>query len=106
MIIENTLNFGDELKHLLKNLKNLTDEQRKTLNEKIENAVKRRDFKKDRERYIALSKQEIYEALSHEQYFKNLYDEMKKITNVVASLHPAVGKFETRWGPGPPPFTK
>ncbi|MEW6068786.1 MAG: toll/interleukin-1 receptor domain-containing protein [Nitrospirota bacterium] len=105
-ILANTLYFGDELKHLLKNLKNLTDEQRKTLNEKIENAVKRHDFKEDRERYIALSKQEIYEALSHDQYFKNLYDEMKKITNVDVSLHPVVGKVETRWGPGTSPFTK
>ncbi|MEW6419544.1 MAG: hypothetical protein AB1480_15760 [Nitrospirota bacterium] len=105
-IMEGTLYLGEELKHLLKNLKNLTDKQKETLNGKIENAVKKHDFKEDQERYIALSKQEIYEALSHDQYYKNLYDEMKKITNVDVSLHPAVGKVETRWGFGPPPFTK
>lgn len=106
LLMAKTLSFGDELKHLLENLQNLTDEQRETLNEKIENAVKRHDVKEDSERYIALSKQEIYKALSHDQYFKNLYDEMKKITKVDAELHPAVGKVETRWGPGPSPFTK
>ncbi len=106
LIMEKTLYFGDELKHLLENLQNLTDKQREALNEKIENAVKRHDFKEDSERYIALSKQEIYKPLSHDQYFKNLYDEMKTITKVDAELHPAVGKVETRWGPGPSPFTK
>lgn len=106
LIMEKTLYFGDELKHLLESLQNLTDKQREALNEKIENAVKRHDFKEDSERYIALSKQEIYKPLSHDQYFKNLYDEMKTITKVDAELHPAVGKVETRWGPGPSPFTK
>lgn len=105
-IMENTLYFGDELKHLLENLQNLTDEQRKILNQKIEKAVKKHDFKEDPQRYIALSKQQIYKALSHDQYFKNLYDEMKKITKVDAELHPAVGKVETRRGTGPSPFKK
>lgn len=106
LLMEKTLYFGDELKHLFENLRNLTDEHRVMLNEKIGNAAKKYDFKEDAERYIALSKQEIYKALSHDHYFKNLYDEMKKITNVDAELHPAVGKVETRWGPGPSPFTK
>jgi hypothetical protein len=106
LLMEKTLYFGDELKHLFENLRNLTDEHRAMLNEKIGNAAKKYDFKEDAERYIALSKQEIYKALSHDHYFKNLYDEMKKITNVDAELHPAVGKVETRWGRGPSPFTK
>jgi hypothetical protein len=106
LLIEKTLHFGDELKHLLENLQNLTDERRKVLTEKIIKASKKYDFKDDAERYTALSKQEIYRALSHDQYFKNLYDEMKKITNVNAELHPAVGKVETRWGPGPSPIPK
>ncbi len=106
LLMEKTLYFGDELKHLLKNLKNLTDEQRKMLDTKIENAAKRLDFKEESEKYIALHKQEIYEALSHDSYFKNLYEEMKKITEWDVALHPAIGKVETRWGPGPSPFTK
>lgn len=106
LMMEKTLYFGDEFKHLLENLQNLTDEQRVPLNEKIENAAKRHDFKEDAERYIALSKQEIYNALSHDQYFKNLYEEMKSITKVDVELHPAVGKVVPRWGPGPSPFTK
>ena len=105
-IMENTLYFGDELKHLLKNLRNLTDEQKKTLNEKIETAAKRQATKEDPEKSIAIHKQEIYEALSHDQYFKNLYDEMKKITGWDVALHPAVGKVETRLGTGPSPLTK
>ena len=106
LVMANTLYFGDELKHLLKNLKSLTNEQRGMLNEKIENAIKTHDFKEDSERYVALSKQEIYEALSHDQYFRNLYEEMKKITKVDVVLHPAIGKCETHWGSGSPPFTK
>ncbi|MEW6409705.1 MAG: hypothetical protein AB1488_06290 [Nitrospirota bacterium] len=106
LLMEKTLYFGDELKHLLENLQILTDKRRKILNEKIMKASKKYDFKEDTERYTALSKQEIYRALSHDQYFKNLYDEMKEITNVDAELHPAVGKVETRWGPGPSPVTK
>lgn len=106
LIMEKTLHFGDELKHLLENLQDLTDKQRKILNKKIENAVKRHDFKEDSERDIALSKQEIYKALSHDQYFKNLYDEMKKITKKDAELHPAVGKAEARWISWSSPFTK
>lgn len=91
LMMEKTLYFGDELKHLLENLKNFTDEHRKTLNKKIEDST---------------YKQEIYQALSHDPYFKNLYDEMKKITNVDVMLHPAVGKVETQWGQRTSPLTK
>ena len=31
---------------------------------------------------------------------------MKKITNIDTELHPAIGKTETRWGPGPSPLTR
>jgi len=106
LIMEKTLYFGDELKYVLKNLKNLTDKQKETLNKKIEDAVKRQDFKEDPEKYTARYKQEIYEALSHDSYFKNLYEEMKKITEWDVALHSAIGKVETRWGRGPSPFTK
>ena len=72
----------------------------------IEQGIKRHAPKEDTERYLALFKQEIYEALSHDPYFKDLYEEMKKITNVDTELHPAIGRVRTRWGPGPPPLTK
>jgi hypothetical protein len=106
VIMEKTLYFGDELRYLLKNLRNLTEEQRKLLTEKIENGVKKHDFKEEREIYTASYKQEIYQALYHDSYFKNLYEEMKGITKRDASLHPAVGKVEVRSGFGPSPFTK
>ena len=106
LIMGNALYFGDELKYLLKNLKPLSDEQKSVLKNKIEQGVKRHAPKEDPERYIALFKQEIYEALSHDPYFKDLYGEMKQITNVDAELHPAIRETETRVGPGPSPLSK
>jgi hypothetical protein len=105
-ITGNALYFGDELKYLLKNLKPLSDKQRKILKIKIEQGTKLHTPKEDTERYLVLLKQEIYEALSKDPYFKGLYEEMKKITNLDTELHPAIGKIETRWGAGPPPLTK
>jgi hypothetical protein len=106
LIMGNSLYFGEELKYLLKNLGQLSDDQRNILKNKIEQGIKRHIPKEDTERYLALFKQEIYEALSHDPYFKNLYGEMKKITKVDRELHAAVGKVRTRWGPGTPPLTK
>ena len=106
LIFANTLYIGDELKYVLKNLKNLTDERRKILQEKIENAVEKLKFKEKVERHIALYKQEIYEALSHDSFFKNLYNEMKIITNVDAGLHPAIGEMEICDWSGASPLTK
>jgi hypothetical protein len=106
LIIRNTLYFGDELKYLLKNLRIQSDEQRENINIRIEEGTTRHTFREDPERYLALYKQQIYEALSHDSYFKKLYDDMKKITNVDSELHPAIGKIRTRWGEGPAPLTK
>jgi hypothetical protein len=106
LIMGNALYFGDELKFLLKNLKQLSAKQKTILENKIEYGIKRHALREDTERYFALLKQEIYEGLSHDPYFKGLYEEMKKITNVDTELHPAIGKIRTRWGPGPPPLTK
>lgn len=105
-IIGKTLYLGDELKFLLRNLKNIPEAQIKKLDEKIKTASEKLVFEEDAEIYKAVRRQEIYEALSHEDYFKNLYNEMKKITKGDAELHPAVGKVETRWGEGPSPITK
>jgi hypothetical protein len=106
VIMGNALYFGDELKYLLKNLKPLSEEKREILKIRIEHGTKLHAPKEDTERYLALFRQEIYEALSHDSYFKDLYEEMKKITNVDTELHPAIGRVRTRWGPGPPPLTK
>jgi len=105
LIFANKPNYGDELKYVLKNLKNLTNERRKILQEKIDNAVKK-DFKEEDEKRIAKHKQKIYEALSHDPFFKNLYDEVKKITNVDVELKPVIGKIETRVESGLSPLTK
>jgi hypothetical protein len=106
LIMGNALYFGDELKHLLKNLKLLSDKQREILKTKIERGAKCYPFKEDIERNLALYKQEIYEALSHDPYFKDLYNEMKKITSIDTQLHAAIGETKIRWGPGPSPLTK
>ena len=106
LIIEKTLYLGDELKILLGNLKNLSHEQIKKLDEKIKSASEKLVFEEDVERYKAIRKQEIYEALSHDQYFKNLYEEMKKITNEDVSLHSAVRMVEPPKGYKSSPLTK
>jgi len=106
LIMGNALYFGDELKHLLKNLRQLSYKQKNILEDKVEQGIKRHAPKEDAERYFVLFKQEIYEALSHDPYFKGLYEEMKKITNVDTELHPAIGRVRTRWGTNPPPLTK
>lgn len=105
LIMEKTLYLGDEVEHLLRNIKDL-DSHKETLKLKIEKAAERVAPQEEREKYIALHKQAIYEALSHDEDFRNLYEEMKEITNIDAALHPAIGKVETSWGPGPSPFTK
>lgn len=105
-IMGKTLYFGDELKFLLRNLKNMSEAQIKKLDEIIKSSSEKLVFKEDTEIYQAVRRQEIYQALSHEPYFKNLYEEMKKITNVDTVLHPAVGKVEIHRGAGPSPFTK
>ena len=64
------------------------------------------DFKNEDETHIAIHKQKIYEALSHDPFFKNLYDEMKKITNVDVELKSTIGKVEILDGPGPSPLTE
>ena len=106
VVMGNALYFGDELKYLLKNLKPVSDKQREILKTKIEQGAKCYHFKEDTERNLALSKQEIYEALSHDAYFKDLCDEMKKITSIDTQLHAAIRKTEIRSGPGPSPLTR
>jgi len=105
-IMANTLYLGDELRVLLNNLNDFSDELRVILANRIEESVKYLKFEEEPEKYRALHKQEIYEALSHDSYFEKLYEEMKKVTNIDVGLHPAVKEGEVRWGPGPSPLRK
>ncbi len=105
-IMDTILYIGDELKHLLSNLKELSEKQRDVLQKNIKEAADRHTFREDKERYKCVYKQEIYQALLQDAYFRTLYDEMKTITKVDVELHPAVTGGMTRVGPGPSPFSK
>lgn len=106
IIMEKTLYLGDELKHLLKNSGTLTSKQRDIIINKVESSAKKLYETEDSGKSAALHKQRIYDALSNDTYFKDLYEENKKITTKDASLAPAIIMSETRVGPGPSPLTK
>jgi hypothetical protein len=106
LILKNTSSFGDELKHILENLKELTDEQRGILKNKIEDSAKLEDFKEDQELYLSLRKQQFYKALSYDQFFKKLHTEMKNSTKYNIELRSAIGKVEISSGLGLSPLTK
>jgi len=89
-IFKNTQYWGDELKYVLRSFKNLIDGQRKMLNKKIIDAAK--IYSKGNTELEYLQRQEIYQALLHDKFFKSLYKEMKKKTHTDAELHPAIGK--------------
>lgn len=104
-IILEDLSFGDELRHLLRNLKNLSNEQKRKLENKIEQGPVH-ITKENADIYIARWKQKRYQALASDLYFKKLYDNLKKITGKDVELSPAVGEIKSRWGEGPSPLTK
>ena len=106
IIFKNSSAFGDELKHILENLKELTKEQREMLKNKIEHSAKLEDFKEDQELYLALHKQKFYKVLSYDQSFNKLHTEMKNITKYNIELRPAIGKPEVSSGWGESPLTK
>lgn len=96
--------FADELRHLLSNLKELKDEQKELLKQKIDRIS---EIEEEDEVYKASLKQKWYEALSFDSEFKMLYEKMKEITKKDAKLGPAIGPVITEWvGPGPSPLTK
>lgn len=100
------LYFGDELKNLFKNLKNLKPDQKKQLEEVIEKGPEYYLPEEDPEGYLNRWKQKRYKALDHDPYFKKLFDRYKKITSVDVELGPAIGEVKTRWGPGKSHLTK
>jgi hypothetical protein len=97
--------FGDELKHVLENLSDLSLPHKEILISKINQGP---GFipEEDADMYIAKWKQERYSALSRDPEFKEQYELLKSITGVDVGLHPAVGKITTRWGEGPSPLNK
>jgi hypothetical protein len=106
IIFKNSSAFGDELKHILENLKELTAEQREILKTKIEDSVKLKDFRKEQELYLSLHKQKFYKALSHDPFFSRLHTKMKNITKYDIELRSTMGKVEVSSGLGESPLTK
>jgi len=106
-IFKNTSSFGDELRHILENLKELTEKQQEILKNKIEDSVKLEDVEENQELYLASYKQRFYKALFYDRYFKQLYIETKKITKTNdINLRPAIGRPEVSSGWGESPLTK
>lgn len=97
--------FGDELKHALENLSELSTGQKEKLKAKIEQGP---GFLPDEEpdNYIAQWKQERCHALIKDPDFKKLYESLKAQTGRDVGLHAAVGEIKTRWGEGPSPLNK
>lgn len=105
-LIREDLYFGDELRHLLKNIKQFSAEQKKILKAIIESGPEYIEFEEDGEKRLASWKQRRYEALTHDPEFKELYENYKSITGGDTQLRPAIGKVVTRWGPGKSHLTK
>lgn len=104
-ILLDGLFFGDELKHLFENLKQITPKQKNLLIDKIKNGP--RKIYKLADRNVKRWKQERYRALSHDEDFKKLYEELKNETKVEFELHPAIGEVETGCvSPDIPPISK
>jgi len=112
-IFRDTLFWGDELRHLLENLKSLGKEERKILEEKINKACKeignkRKETTKTPEEIqetIILHKQKIYKALSRDKHFMNLYREIKNKSETDVELGPAIAVLDVKigWGKSPIP---
>ncbi|MBL7049439.1 MAG: hypothetical protein ISR96_07995 [Nitrospira sp.] len=95
--------FGDELRHVMEQVK-LEGDQKEILKRIIAaGPIKLRD---EEDKYVKSWKQERYHALIRDQEFKELYDALKAETGEDYALHPGVGEIKTRWGPGPSPLSK
>jgi hypothetical protein len=98
ILLGSSVFWGDELKKVLEKLSPLTDPQRNLIKEKIAVSMlaflaeltEGEDPKKNL-RKSSLFIQKIYKALSNDPVFKNVYEDMKKITEVDAELGPAIG---------------
>ncbi|MBU0951951.1 MAG: hypothetical protein KKH91_03875 [Elusimicrobia bacterium] len=86
--------FGDELKHLFNNFKELTLEQIDSLQRKITEGPGK-DYKSDPD----IWKQKRYKELSHIQVFKVKHDELQAKTKINTGLSAAIGEIKTSWEP-------
>ncbi|MBO8140385.1 MAG: toll/interleukin-1 receptor domain-containing protein [Thermosipho sp. (in: Bacteria)] len=110
-IFKETLHWGDELRKTLEKLGKLSDYERTILDEKIKKACKEKISKfkdkneTERKKLEAACKQRIYRALSHDKYFKEFYEKMKRITQQDVELTSAIGKTKFVWGWGKSPLS-
>lgn len=105
-IISEDIYFGDELRHLLKNIKKFSAHQKIILKTLIESGPEYIEFEEDEKTRLAAWKQKYYEALTHDPEFKERYEYYKSITGRDTQLRPAIGKVVTSWGPGKSHLTK
>jgi len=90
-ILMDGIYFGDEIKHLFNTLKELDLDKKELIKRKIEEGP-RKIYKMD----IIIWKQERYEALKHDDYFKNEWDKCRTVTGRDEyQLFPAVGEIQT-----------
>ncbi|HDH04860.1 MAG TPA: hypothetical protein ENH01_03985 [Nitrospirae bacterium] len=97
--------FGDELKHVLENLSDLSSHQKELIIKKL-NDVPGYVPDEDAERYITEWKQERCQALMKFPEFKKLYESLKSQTGKDVGLHAAVGEIHVRDGWGHSSLTK
>jgi len=96
--VERQYFVGDELKHLLQNLQDLSDEQKELLKDKIEKGPIKDIPDKEEEKYKLRWKQKLCHALSHDVMFKDLYEELKQKTKEEAELTPGFVWLGMRYG--------
>ncbi|RJQ53129.1 MAG: hypothetical protein C4526_07130 [Nitrospiraceae bacterium] len=99
------IDFGDELKHVLENLLELSSNQKELIFRKLNDGP---GFvpAKDAERHIAEWKQQRCQALVRFPEFKKLYESFKSQTGWDVGLHAAMGEIKIRSGWGTSPLTK
>lgn len=97
---------GNELKHLLQNIHELSSEQKRRLKSLIEKGPKKDIPDEDSERYVLRWKQELCQALRHDPTFSQLYEELKEQTKEEAELSPGLVWTEMKWGAGESPLSE
>jgi len=99
------IDFGDELRHVLENLSELSYQQTELIMMKLQDGP---GFvpEEDAERHVAEWKQERCQALVRFPKFKELYESLKSQTGRDVVLHAAMGEIKIREGWGPSPLSK
>lgn len=97
---------GDELKHLLQNMRELPPEKKQRLKSLIEQGPRQDIPDEDSDKYILRWKQELCQALSHDPTFSQFYEELKVQTQEEAELPPGLVWTEIKAGPGSSPLSE